>query len=120
MNLLIVDDSLIVIAKLQELLKEIETIQAITTASTYQESITCLKNNTHDVAVIDIQLPDASGIELLRHIKQNHPRIIVIMFSNQSNSYYRGYCKQLGAEYFLDKSNEFQQIVPLLVTLADK
>lgn len=43
------------------------------------EALSCLKNNTFDVAVIDLILPDIYGIELLEHIKATDPRMEVII-----------------------------------------
>ena len=120
MKLLIVDDSSLMIGKLKEILEGILFIKSITATSTYREAAESLENETPDVAILDIQLPDNSGIELLRYIKKDYPYIIVIMFTNQSNPYYRDYCKQLGAEFFIDKSNEFHKISSVLTSLAGK
>jgi len=114
---LIVDDSLLIVERLLELLNEMDNIQIVIYADNYKEGLHLLKGIKPDVVLLDINLPDRSGIELLKHIhhQQEHPK--VIMITNQSTEYYKKICSSLGADYFFDKSNEFERIPEALATL---
>lgn len=115
--ILIVDDSPLIVDRLTELISELQNIGSIVKAATFAESIDLLKENRPDIAVLDINLPDKSGIEVLKYIKAEYPSIVVIMFTNQGNSYYQDICKNLGAEYFVDKSRGFDQIPDIIGSL---
>jgi DNA-binding NarL/FixJ family response regulator len=107
---LVVDDSVLILERMIPMLEEIAAVQFVMHACSYEEAVELLKEVTPDVALLDVQLPDKSGIELLRTIKANHKEVTVFMVSNQANEYYRDICKQLGADHFFDKSNDFYLI----------
>lgn len=112
---MIVDDSPIIIDRLKIILGGLDNLQSIIQAESYYEAVSLLGDNPPDIAILDINLPDKSGIELLRYIKSHHDGITIIMLSNQSDDYYRNLCRSLGSHYFVDKSTEFEQ-VPLIVS----
>jgi DNA-binding NarL/FixJ family response regulator len=107
---LIVDDSILILERMIPMLEEIATVQFVIHAGSYKEAIELLKGVTPDVALLDVQLPDKSGIELLRTIKSMYQEVAVYMISNHANEYYRKICKILGADHFFDKSKDFYLI----------
>ena len=111
---LIVDDSPIVIERLKDMLSGLN-LGSLIYCGSYSEAVELLNNKQPDITILDIHLPDKNGIELLRYIKKMHSEITVIMLSNQSTEHYKKLCKTLGAEYFVDKSIEFD-MVPGLVS----
>jgi DNA-binding NarL/FixJ family response regulator len=62
------------------------------------------------LALLDINLPGKSGIELLKYIKVNFPETIVIMVTNQNGDFYRNHSMQLGAHHYIDKSKDFEKL----------
>ena len=113
-SILVVDDSPLIIERLKELLQDLDNVHSIANAGDYNQSIKILTENKIDIAFLDIHLPGKNGIELLQFIKTNYPAINVIMLSNQSNTYYRTFCKKSGAANFFDKSKEFEMIPAIL------
>lgn len=107
---LIIDDSAIIIERLLAMLEDLDNIQTILHGDSYSAAVQLLAENHPDIVILDINLPDRSGIDLLRLIKKDYPEAVVIMVSNQAGDYYRSLCKTLGATYFIDKSSEFEQI----------
>jgi DNA-binding NarL/FixJ family response regulator len=107
---LIVDDSILILERMILLLDEIENIQFVVHAGSYQEAIELLSGLTPDLALLDIHLPDKSGIELLRTIKDQYRGITVFMITNNATDYYRNQCKSMGADRFFDKSKDFNLI----------
>jgi DNA-binding NarL/FixJ family response regulator len=58
-------------------------------------------------------MPGGSGIDVLENIKQNDSTLVVIVLTNYPNPVFRQKCLQAGADFFLDKSTEFDQIPEL-------
>src|SRR5262249_1455499 len=114
---LIVDDSLLIIERLIELLNDMENVQIVIYADNYKEGLNLLKGIKPDIVLLDINLPDKSGIELLKdiHFLQQQPK--VIMITNQATDYYKKVCAALGADYFFDKSNDFEQIPETIASM---
>jgi DNA-binding NarL/FixJ family response regulator len=115
--ILIVDDSILIIERITELLKDLEAVESIRHAYNYQEALTAIEHKRPDLVVLDINLPGINGIELLRYIKQADPSITVIMFTNRGNQYYRDLCKRMGADFFVDKSSGFDQLPGIISSL---
>lgn len=115
--ILIVDDSILIIERVTEILKDLETVSSITQVHSYSEARTALEYVRPDVVLLDINLPDTNGIELLRHLKKTDPTITVIMFSNRGNDYYRDLCQKIGADFFVDKSRGFELLPGIISSL---
>ena len=118
--ILVVDDSPLIVSRLTDLLGELPGIAVVHTASSYENAVAVLPQIQPDVAVLDINLPGKSGIEVLKYIKTNAPAVTVIMLTNQSGDYYRDLCKRLGADYFLDKSIGFEETPNIINELAER
>ncbi|WP_018616240.1 response regulator [Segetibacter koreensis] len=114
MKVLIVDDSPLIVKKFEELLKEFKEITHLTTCGTYAHAVAILEDLKPDLAILDIDLPDKSGIDLVRYLKDNKFATTIIMCTNQSDDYYKAWSKKLGADFFIDKSKEFEKL-PLLI-----
>ena len=115
--ILIVDDSVVILDRLIRMLEESKNIQFVH-AGNYHDAIQLLNGITPDLVLLDIHLPDKSGIELLRTIKEKYQHIIVVMITNNVNDYYRKHCRTLGAEYFVDKSKDFNLIPEIISAQA--
>ena len=116
-TILIVDDSILIMERMIPIMEEIENISFVVHAATYQEGLEVLSRLTPDMVLLDINLPDKSGIELLRLIKERQLEIAVLMISNNADPYYRNICKKLGARYFLDKSTDID-LLPAMLSAA--
>jgi DNA-binding NarL/FixJ family response regulator len=113
-TLLIVDDNNFFVDRIICLLKETRTIGKVITAYNYNEAVTCLKQQTPDIILLDINLPDKNGMELLKEIREAAIKTFVIMITNHDNEFYRAQCKNLGADYFLDKSGDFGKLPSII------
>ncbi len=76
-GILIVDDDKIILDSLCEFLK----LEGYTTvgADSYKIALSRLQKQRFSLVITDVNLPDASGFELLNHIKQNYPQTVVII-----------------------------------------
>ncbi|HEV2355397.1 MAG TPA: response regulator [Puia sp.] len=116
-TLLIVDDSPIIIDRLRNMLEGVLLPHQLRHAGSYVEALSLLLVKVPDIILLDINLPDKSGIEVLKLVKSRYPEVTVIMITNQSDPSYRSVCAALGAHRFLDKSTEFEGIPDLIASL---
>jgi DNA-binding NarL/FixJ family response regulator len=110
MRVLIADDSLAVLERLADLLKDIPGVQLIGTAQDAPEAIQSVVKESPDAIILDLQMPGGSGLEVLRTVRQSHPSLCVLICTNYPFAQYREKCFAAGANYFLDKSAEFDKI----------
>lgn len=103
---------------LEQFLERLDCVQLVGQAGTVKGTIEVVDASSPDVVILDIQMPDGSGIKALRRIKKSHPEATVIMLTNHTDSFYRSTCMRAGASYFFDKANEFEQVSLTLKTLA--
>lgn len=113
----IADDSLVVREHLVTMLDELARVEIVGQAENVAEAISAIRNLQPDVVILDIWMPDGSGIDILQNIKQDEAAPMVIILTNYPYPGYRQRCLQAGADYFLDKSTEFDQIPKLLEQL---
>jgi DNA-binding NarL/FixJ family response regulator len=113
----IADDSLVVREHLVTMLDELAGIKIVGQAGNVAEAISGIRNLQPDVVILDIRMPDGSGIAVLQSIKQDRAVPMVIILTNYPFPGYRQKCLDAGADFFLDKSTEFDQIPKLLERL---
>jgi response regulator of citrate/malate metabolism len=99
---------------MMEMLTELDSVSIINTAVNFEEAYDMIGKVDHDLVLLDIQLPDGNGMDLLKLIKQSANDCDVIMVSNCTDEYYRNQCSKLGASHFVDKTRDFE-LVPALV-----
>ena len=108
--MLIVDDNMRFVERMIGLLDEASNIGYINVANDYHEATRIIDEERPDVVLLDINLPGKSGIEILKQIKNGKVNSHVIMVTNHADDYYRHQCKEIGADHFLDKSNDFSKV----------
>lgn len=113
--ILIVDDNLNFIDRMIGLLQETDSPRQIYSANNYDEARRFLADILPDIILLDINLPGKNGIEILKLIRSENTFSTVLMLTNHADAYYRQQCMELGADYFLDKSEDFG-LVPDIVT----
>ena len=118
-TILVVDDYELIVDRLRALLEELEEVEMVWTARSYAESVAVLETRAPDIALLDIHLPDGNGIDLLGFIKSRYPLIRVIMISNQVNPSYRVLCQEKGADFVIDKSNDYEMIPNLIASFSN-
>lgn len=115
MKIFIVDDSIIVRERLISMLSDLEGASVVGSAQETQEAMGAIKELKPDVVILDLNLPGGGGVKVLEHIKLHAPGTKVIILTNYDYPQYRKKCLEAGADVFMDKLTEFDQ-VPTLVT----
>jgi DNA-binding NarL/FixJ family response regulator len=106
----IVDDSEVMRARIAESVADIAGVEIVGQSGDSFEALDCIGKSQPDVVILDIRLPQKSGIEVLKDIKKEFPAPIVIMITNYPYRQYRQGCMAAGADYFFSKINEFEMI----------
>jgi DNA-binding NarL/FixJ family response regulator len=114
LKIFIADDSLIIRARLVTLIEELVGVKLVGQAGSGADAISGIWRLKPDVVILDIRMPIGSGFEVLQNIKQGQAAPLVIVLTNYLYSVYRQKCLQAGADFFLDKSTEFDQIPTLI------
>jgi DNA-binding NarL/FixJ family response regulator len=78
----LLDDHEIVRRGLRELLEAEDDLEVVGEAGTAEEAYGRIPATTPHVAVLDVQLPDGSGIEVCREVRSRHPEISCIMLTS--------------------------------------
>ena len=114
-EVLIIDDSTRIRERIAALLAEAPSIRIVGEAGNAREAVDAVGRLQPDTVILDIRLPDQSGMELLKIFRQRYPQMAVIMLSNHDGARYRRYCRLLGAGHFLNKTLEFEKIVDAVI-----
>ena len=118
MKVLIVDDSAIMGERLKAVLSEITEPENISQAKDSLEAIRTFEKLNPEVVILDIQMPGGSGIDVLQEIKKGAPSPLVIVLTNYPYPQYRRKCIEAGADFFFDKSTEFDKVYETLEKLS--
>lgn len=74
-NVIIVDDEYLAQKLLQDYVSKVDSLQLVSTCSNAFEAMNALKNNQVDIMFLDIQMPDLTGLELVKSL-EHKPSII--------------------------------------------
>lgn len=117
-NVFIVDDSDIVRERLTSLLTEVPSIMIVGYADNPLAATEAIVAQRPDVVILDIFLTGGSGIHVLKNIRGKNVSSKVIMLTNYAQEEYRKKCFEEGADYFYDKSIEFEKVVDTIHRIA--
>lgn len=110
LRLFISDDSASVRERLVTMALDLPEVDVVGQAEDAPGSLDAIRRTQPDVVILDIRMPRGSGIEVLCGLKKMTPAPAVIMLTNFAYEQYRTKCEAAGADFFLDKSTEFDQI----------
>lgn len=114
MNLFIVEDSVHIQDRLRVFVGGLPGINIVGIAAEVDQAYRAIINANPDAMILDLQLGDGNGLTLLKRIKQNKINIKVIVLTNHSSDANRLQALRAGADAFLDKSTNFDQIPGVL------
>ena len=117
-KIFLVEDSQPVLARLRNLLGGIEGAEVAGEASTAPAAIAGILEAQPDIVLLDLNLREGSGFDVLRALGARLPHVTFCMLSNHAAYPYRDLAGRLGARAFLDKTKQFEQARDLIATLA--
>jgi len=117
-KVIIADDHAILRAGLKQILAETEDIIVIAEAQNAAEAIKLGCKTDADVLLLDISLPDRSGMEALKYIKRENSQIAVLMLSMHKEDQYAVRALKSGASGYLCKQSASSELVNAIHTVA--
>lgn len=120
MKLLIADDSTFLRQRLSHLITELAGIENIIYAEDVPAAIKAIETEKPDVVVLDIQMPGGSGIDVLKKLRKENQKPVFIVFTNYPYPRFRKSCLAAGADFFLDKSFDHNELLVVLKKLKEE
>jgi two-component system invasion response regulator UvrY len=110
-KILIADDHAIVREGLKQILSESPDLVVVAEASTGQEVLEKIGKNDLDLVVLDIAMPGRGGLDILKEIKSQRPRLSVLMLSMYPEEQYAVRVLKSGASGYLTKESAPAELV---------
>ena len=95
-------------------------IDSIVAVADARGALAAVKDEPADLIVLDIQMPGGSGMDVLREVKKTSPSTIVIMLTHYPYLQYQERCLELGADNFLSKSTNSNDLLDLIERLVKR
>jgi DNA-binding NarL/FixJ family response regulator len=105
LQILLVDDHAVVRGGLRLLLAQTDDMEVVSDAENAEQAIRMIRQNEFDVALVDIGLPGKGGLDLLKQIKAERPRLAVLMLSMYAEEVYAVRALKAGASGYLTKNS---------------
>jgi DNA-binding NarL/FixJ family response regulator len=110
-KVLVADDHPLVRAGIRQCINDSPGMEVVGEAGTALEVLKFLGRSKCDALVLDIGLPDQSGLEVMRILKKTHPKLPVLILTMYPEDQFAAFCMQAGAAKFLHKSNASHDLV---------
>ncbi len=103
---------------LKRVLREVPGLAVAGEADCALETMRLLRELPADVLLLDISLPDKSGIELLRQLRREHPQLAILMLSMHREDQYAIRALKAGAAGYMNKQAASSELVSAIFTVA--
>jgi DNA-binding NarL/FixJ family response regulator len=110
LKVFLVEDSPLLRERLQAMLAAIPGVQTVGHADAAGPAIDAILASGAEAVVLDIQLAEGSGFDVLRALHSRAPRVAVFMLTNFASEGYRKAAERLGARGFFDKSHDIDRL----------
>ncbi len=108
MNILIVDDDIDVQTFLEHFLRvEGYTVYS---AGDGREALCKLKEKVHNMVFLDLKMPNLNGVEVLRHIKEHYPDIVVVVITGEKYCENEKKAKEIGVFSVIHKPFKLEKV----------
>jgi len=126
LRILLVEDSPLLRGRLENMLSQHAAFKVTGLAAAEAEAIEKLDTVPYDVIVVDVELRPGSGIGVIRQARARNKdvkdggHVWIIVLTNYDLPTVRERCMQAGADHFLDKMREIDQLIPILLGIAGR
>jgi DNA-binding NarL/FixJ family response regulator len=117
-RVLLADDHTIVRAGLREILAGTGDITVEGEAGSGQEVLANIREHDYDVVVLDMSMPGRSGIELIKQVKREKPKLRILVLSMHEEQQYAVRALKAGASGYLTKDGAADQLVAAIRRIA--
>lgn len=118
-RVLLADDHAVVRAGIRQFLERSGKIEVVAEAGDGREACQIMEERPLDVAVLDIQMPEMSGIEVTQWARSNHPTIGVLVLTAYDDEPYVREVLRAGANGYVLKTASPDEIVRAVLEVAE-
>ena len=116
----IVDDHHIVVSGLKQYFAEFPDLQVIGEAYDWPHAIELVKTKAVDVLLLDLSMPGMRGLDAMAKIRQASPHTQLVVLTGYPASSFESACRKAGAQAYMHKDCEPQQIVNAIRSVAER
>jgi DNA-binding NarL/FixJ family response regulator len=114
-----VEDSAVFVSAIEEMLSGIPGVSMTGSAADARVAVQEIQRLSPDVIILDLQLRSGTGIDVLRAVRRSAARTPVsIVFSSCLDESCRKFCRRHGADFILDKSENYSQLAEVIRSIA--
>lgn len=117
-RVIVVDDHAILRSGIKQILATTEDITVVAEAENAADAIKQSRDVEADIMLLDISLPDRSGMDALKCIKRDNPQLAILMLSMYMEDQYAVRALKSGASGYLCKHSASQELLSAIYTLA--
>ena len=110
-QILITDDHPVVRQGLKQVISETSDITVAGEAGTGQEALDMIRTNEYDLVLLDISLPGVSGLDILKQITAEKPKLPVLILSIHSEEQYAVRALKTGASGYMTKASAPEELI---------
>jgi len=110
-SILIADDHAVVRTGLRHILEAYDSSIVVGEAASGSDALRRLREGTWQLLVLDINMPDRGGIDILRHIRSSNPTLPVLVVSGFAEKQYAVMALRAGASGYLEKDQSADELV---------
>lgn len=117
-GVLLVDDHTLILQGIKFIVDNMPEIGEVCTASSAAEAMALIENKTFDICLVDIELPDSSGFELLEKIKDRCPKSRIIINTMHEETWMVKKMLQMRVDGVILKSADTDEIKDALTRVS--
>jgi DNA-binding NarL/FixJ family response regulator len=110
-RILVADDHPVVRQGLKQIVAGTTDIFVVDEAATGQEVLDKVRSNYFDVVLLDITMPGASGLDILKQLRSERPELAILILSMHSEEQYAARVLRAGASGYLAKESAPDELV---------
>jgi two-component system, NarL family, response regulator DesR len=114
MKVILADDSELIISRIQDIMNKYKHVKLIGSYRNGTDALKAMKTLKPDLAILDIQMPGLTGLEVLREIRKENKTMKIMIVTLFSSGFYKSKAMKEGADYFLSKAEDFEKITTII------
>ncbi|EMN1925811.1 response regulator [Burkholderia ambifaria] len=118
LRVFLVDHAVAVRQRIALLVGAIGGVVVVGEAEDGHDAWTHIRSSRADVVIVDLRLADGGGLELIGMLSKAAPPVVTIVLTNHSALAFREACAAAGADYFFDKTAEFDAACRVIESLV--
>ena len=118
-KVVLIDDHFLVRAGFRQMIEAEQTIQVIGEAGTGAEGIQLVRASKPDAVVLDVKLPDISGLEVTHKLLSHDPHLKILIVSALTNDLFPFRLLEAGALGYLTKNASQEELVRAIKTISN-